>query len=204
MTNTYQCPRASGFSWQTGVRFFDTEDDNNANQFASPLHLAGQFGSNIELLFCMKTSSSTCGPHWPSGCYCIYKKFSCPPGFQTGSIYSDDEDDNNGNSLSGFLPDGDYGRNTRIDFCCRCDGSYSAPIGLPLDSPFFLMRDRRALGCQSVLGAHVREERVRWDDEDSNNENSNSGQIPAGETGRDHAIHFCYYSPGKHCVHFIG
>ena len=196
------CPLSVRFSWKTGERYFDTEDSNPSNSFSNDLHLSGNFGSNILIRFCMKTSASTCGTYWPSGCYCIYKKYDCPHGFQTGSIYSDDEDNNNNNRHSGTLPDGDYGRNTRIYFCCRCDGSYSQPIDLPLDKPFFLMRHHRAPACQSVLGCHKTEEKVRWDDEDSQNSNSFSGERPAGETGHDHAIHYCYYEPGKEYIHY--
>ena len=40
-------------------------------------------------------------------------------GFQTGSVFWDDEDDNNANGYGGVLPSGDFGRNTRINYCCR-------------------------------------------------------------------------------------
>lgn len=113
----------------------------------------------------------------------------------------------NSNSFNGTLPDGEYGVNTRIDFCCRCDGSYSTPISLPLDNPIFLMHDSCAAACQRVSGTSVNEERVLWDDEDDLNrfQSTFSSQVPAmGQNGGiDHAILFCYYSSGKHCVYTL-
>jgi hypothetical protein len=41
-------------------------------------------------------------------------------GFNSGFIYWDDEDHNNENSHGGTLPDGEFGRNTKIYYCCRC------------------------------------------------------------------------------------
>lgn len=40
----------------------------------------------------------------------------------------------------GTLPDGDYGRNTRIDYCCRFDGETSDEIVLPTSDPFYLFK----------------------------------------------------------------
>lgn len=62
------------------------------------------------------------------------------------------------------------------------------------------MRHHRASGCQNVLGCHVTEERVKWDDEDNRNANGFGGERPAGETGHNHAIHYCYYRPGEECT----
>lgn len=56
---------------------------------------------------------------WPSGGYCILKKGDCPSGFEPGYRFWDDEDNNNKNSYSGILPDGSYGGNTGIYFCCK-------------------------------------------------------------------------------------
>ena len=40
-------------------------------------------------------------------------------GFQDGYIYWDDEDFGNKNSHDGVLPDGEFGTNTKIYYCCR-------------------------------------------------------------------------------------
>ena len=43
------------------------------------------------------------------------------------------------NSLGGELPDGIYGENTAIYFCCSTSGKKSIPISLPYGSPFYLI-----------------------------------------------------------------
>lgn len=40
-------------------------------------------------------------------------------GFNSGSIYWDDEDTSTDNAHGGALPDGSYNDDTRIDYCCR-------------------------------------------------------------------------------------
>ena len=179
----------------TGHREHDTEDSNSDNRWSNPLHLAGWFHkNNLQHEFCMKITSQANRSYrratWPKGHYCIYKKSSCPSGFSLGSIYWDDEDNRNANSRGGTLPDGNYGRNTRIYYCCRTDGSYNDPIALPTSHPFFLLR--KGGKCQKVLGMNVRDEWVHWDDEDNRNIDSNSGMHP-DNTYPNHLIHFCYY-----------
>ena len=43
------------------------------------------------------------------------------------------------NSLGGDLPDGIYGQNTLIYFCCSISGRKSAAISLPYKTPFYLI-----------------------------------------------------------------
>ncbi|XP_078686902.1 uncharacterized protein LOC144919349 [Branchiostoma floridae x Branchiostoma belcheri] len=192
-TNT-GCPEAAGVTWRTGVRKHDTEDDDASNQWTHGLHFDGGFWRGDMLQkFCMKTISSDGSGSWPSGSYCIFKKSSCPPGFQSGELFWDDEDDDNGNYRSGVLPDGIYNGNTLIRYCCRNDGSASSPISLPTGSPFYLFRYRQ--GCQRVDDMNVREEFFRWDDEDDDNKNRRQGAYPYDDGGsRDHRLHYCYYS----------
>nr|XP_054774222.1 uncharacterized protein LOC129282359 [Lytechinus pictus] len=199
---TYGLPKpTSGCpdGWHDGYRYHDTEDDDSNNYWSNPLHLEGSRGSNnMRNYFCMKTTSaapSGLGWAWPAGSYCIYKRGSCPSGFTEGNIYWDDEDDNNGNSVSGVLPDGDYGRNTRIYFCCRTDGYAHIPIYLPTDDNFILFPLYST--CQSVNGMSVSNEYFRWDNEDDNNRDSQTQMHPyEGLQGGNHnvVLHFCYYS----------
>ncbi|CAC5400413.1 unnamed protein product [Mytilus coruscus] len=119
---------------------------------------------------------------------------SCPKGFANGHVYSDDEDDSGSyNSLSGTLPDGAYGRNTVIQYCCRSDGPSNIAIELPTSKPFYLVRKSSA--CQQVKGMTVLNEYIRTDDEDDKgNENSWAGSYPSLEGGRNILIHYCYYA----------
>merc|ERR1712198_744623 len=119
--------------------------------------------------FCMKTTSNVDDYTWtwPAGSYCIYKKGSCPADFTSGYIYWDDEDDNNGNSYSGTRPDGSYGSNTKIEFCCREDGIIDNAIFLPTANSFYLLA--RFQHCRRVNGMTAIDEYFRWDNENSNN-----------------------------------
>ena len=117
---------------------------------------------------------------------------SCPGNFSRGSIYWDDEDNGNRNTKSGTLPDGAYGRNTEIEICCRTDGDKKDPISLPILMPFFLLAYESA-ECQQVKWAVVNVEWIRFDNEDTNNVDSQRGTHPYGAGIHDHKIHYCYY-----------
>ncbi|CAH1232650.1 Hypp485 [Branchiostoma lanceolatum] len=192
-TNT-GCPVAANARWRDGLRHHDTEDDDNSNQWSSGIHFDGGYGGNMDQKFCMKTEASMGEGNWPAGNYCIFKKGNCPAGecFQWGKLKWDDEDDDNQNHASGVLPDGIYNRNTEIQYCCRGDGSATTPIVLPSRRPFYLFRFRT--GCQRVADMSVRDEWFRWDDEDDDNANGYYGAYPYGNGGRNHRIHYCYYS----------
>ena len=58
-----------------------------------------------------------------------------------GWVRWDDENTNIDfpNSLGGELPDGIYGENTVIYFCCSTSGRISTSISLPYGSPFYLI-----------------------------------------------------------------
>ena len=50
--------------------------------------------------------------------------------------------------------------------------------------------------CQKVLGMHDPVQLfVHFDDEDSRNANSCSGNRPDGPCNRNHELNLCYYSP---------
>ncbi|MEW5847245.1 MAG: hypothetical protein AB2A00_00475 [Myxococcota bacterium] len=69
---------------------------------------------------CRANGTNCPGAAWPAGSYCILQRGgSCPAGFSSGFRYWDDEDNNNANSHGGVVPDGSYGGNTRLNFCCK-------------------------------------------------------------------------------------
>ncbi|WAR01427.1 hypothetical protein MAR_007985 [Mya arenaria] len=189
------CP-GDQINWQSGWRYQDTENRRNRNEFSNNIanYLAGDFGSDIKTEFCIKTRSSTPdnGSRWPAGSYCILKYKICPYGFHEGHIIWDDEDRNNKNDKWGVMPDGDFNRNTRINYCCRKDGLYSHAITLPKDRPFVLLRFGGT--CQSVQGMDARDLHIRWDNEDKRNKDSAEGMYPDDTADhKNHKLHFCYY-----------
>lgn len=112
-------------------------------------------------------------------------------GFEEGSIKWDDEDTKNDNEASGVLPDGDYGKDTVVDFCCRSDGAADKPIELPMREPFFLLKHSNS--CQEVMDMRVTEEWVFWDCEDKENKNLVSGKTPESFVAKDVKLYYCYY-----------
>ncbi|XP_048743790.2 uncharacterized protein LOC125657178 isoform X1 [Ostrea edulis] len=185
--------------WLQGWRYQDNEDDSNQNRVTYGHHFFGISGSSpnyMNVSYCTKDlDDCNSEGQWPSGNYCILKHGNtCPIGaFRSGSVFWDDEDNNNINRAGGELPSGSFGRNTRINYCCRNDGSYSTRIRLPKTKPFYLLRYTSY--CQRVEGMYFREETVYTDDEDDNNINSVSGSHPFGPVsgGRNHKLYYCYY-----------
>jgi len=65
------CPQ--GFSTR-GCRKQDSEDDDNINSFSDQIGeylKRGEFGRNIEICYCSKTSTAPTTMTWPRGRYCI-------------------------------------------------------------------------------------------------------------------------------------
>nr|XP_034306860.1 uncharacterized protein LOC105323535 [Crassostrea gigas] len=179
--------------WKLGWRYQDNEDTGNINSMTSNHHFNGFFFDDTIHYYCSKTSYSGSGS-WPRGNYCIMRYgSSCPSGFSSGSIYWDDEDSYNMNGKGGYVPSGTYGSNTRINYCCRSDGSASSYISLPTTDPFYLMRYTSSI-CQRVSGMTVREEIITTDDEDTSNNNSVSGSHPKVTGTSNHRLYYCYYS----------
>ena len=124
------------------------------------------------------------------------------PGFPLDAyIYWDDEDDDNENWDSytryrrpGSLPDGSYGRNTKIYYCCRNDGSPTHSIYLPIDTPFVLIRFDYS-PCQHVYGTKSTEEFFRWDCENNSPQSKAERRYPFVEVdgGKNVKVHYCYY-----------
>ena len=127
--------------------------------------------------------------------YCVYKKYICPTGFSEGYMTWDDGSTNT--EVFGILPDGVYGNNTAIEFCCRCDADVTMAIDLPRERDFYLMRHKDAASCQEVLGMRMEEHIVAWYEREDLNVSLKFGDFPFGN---DSEIHYCYYSPGK-CIH---
>ncbi|XP_055999398.1 uncharacterized protein LOC130047826 [Ostrea edulis] len=185
--------------WLEGWRHQDNANGDNENQVEYGHHFYGISGtnpSNLNFSYCTKDPNDFNDEgYWPGGNYCILMHGSaCPSGaFQSGSIHWDDENSGNENTAGGELPSGNFNSNTRIDYCCRNDGSYSTEIRLPRTKPFYLLRYTNH--CQHVEGMEVREETVYTDDEDDNNSNSVSGNHPYGPVNgeRNYKLFYCYY-----------
>ncbi|XP_076113191.1 uncharacterized protein LOC143080917 [Mytilus galloprovincialis] len=182
--------------WAEGWRYQDNEDSNNINSVSPSIghHFFGTFGRNTKLYYCTKTTSSGSGS-WPSGNYCFARYGgSCLSGFTTrfttGFIYWDDEDNANANSKWGVLPNGVYDRNTKIYYCCKSDGSPYSYINLPTSKPFYLYKYTST--CQRVRGMTVREESIKMDDEDNQNNSSDGGTHPKKTDTTE--VYYCYYS----------
>ena len=81
---TSGCPTDSGFEWETGSRFHDTDDYVPYNLWSDTLHLKGPYARNdMWQHFCMKTVDrvNDTDPVWPSGQYCVFKYGpDCPNG----------------------------------------------------------------------------------------------------------------------------
>ncbi|XP_033118635.1 uncharacterized protein LOC117118225, partial [Anneissia japonica] len=81
-TNT-GCPKTPGFTFHSGWRFQDCEDNNNGNRWSSPLHfVSGSYGRDIYQHFCVKTQDTVTkyDVDWPKGEYCVFKQSNnnCP------------------------------------------------------------------------------------------------------------------------------
>ena len=144
----------------------------------------------------MKTTVNGCSENvtWPTGCYCLFKFNDCPSGFDSGEI---NWIGGSNNRADGVLPSGIFEPDgICLNFCCRCDGSITIPINLPMDSDFFLMADPRGEGsCQRVSGFDEDTQYVVWDPEIYT---ISSGKNPGQKTEYNGVnISFCYYTPHR-------
>ncbi|XP_068672672.1 uncharacterized protein [Montipora foliosa] len=196
------CPKAKGFSWQTGFIYQDLEDNNSRTTTSLSFHLRAAIVNSNDVLrgFCIKTTQSSAvdlgRPSWPYGNYCIYKKGStCPSGLQPGWVLWDDENGKNGLNLNfrnGSIPNGIYKQDTKISFCCQDVGSVDDPIELPIDEPFYLIAFN-SKRCQEVLKAIHTAEFIRYDTENDNNHDSWGYTHPYGVGSNFLEIYYCYY-----------
>ena len=189
------CP--SGMS--SGWRYQDNEDVSNGNHWRpSDINSCIRIGlgENFKTHYCTKTSDQG-DFSWPRGKYCIARHGGiCPSGFYGGSIYWDDQNDDNNNDVQNPIPDGKFNNDTKIEFCCRSDGNHNDPILLPPTQPFALYRyDGR---CQKVLGMNDPIALyMHFDDEDTSNDDRCYGNRPDGPCNdrHNHDLYLCYYGP---------
>ncbi|XP_050416954.2 uncharacterized protein LOC126830600 [Patella vulgata] len=205
---TSGCP-AGRVTWHEGMRHYDDYSRHraktsefasnyyikNSNEWSNPNHIAGTKGRDIDIEFCMKGDNKITeyDGDWPAGDYCILKYGDCPKGFQSGSIFWDDNDTRNHNFQGGTVPDGQYDADTRIDFCCRQDALPTHEILLPTEKPFILFKYTRE--CQHIKDMVVREEYIVWTDDNYHGHDKVTGAHPFDDGGHDlHKLHFCYYA----------
>ena len=193
---TYALPMPRGgcpSRWSSGNRYQDTEDRHNKNRKTPGIEkkMRVDVGRNIRFYYCVKTFQGNSDYQWPKGSYCIAKKGDCPHGFRYGTIYWDDDDHRNSNKIWGILPDGSYGRDTFVQYCCRNDDRYHRPIALPTRKPFILYRYGGR--CQRVRGMRTSELYIKWDDENRRNDDNCRGSHPDASCHKNQLLHFCYY-----------
>lgn len=153
--------------------------------------------SYIETFFCVKKEQDLSNEiAWPQGSYCIAKVgIKCPEGFSIGHIKWDDKDIRNKNTRKGSLPDGEYDRNTKINFCCRSDSLPKEPAVFPVENTFVLYRYSSYERCQTVVGMRVQEDYILWIDEFAFNRDERKGSYPDDDGGKKkHKLHYCYYT----------
>lgn len=133
----------------------------------------------LTVRFCTKEQTTGGNTKWEPGQYCILRTDKkCPngkilcdtryddkkvlpvmniinfdifiplEGFEDGHIVIDNEKNPRVASLP--LSDVDVGKNVRLNFCCRNDGSWFDQIHLPSSQPFVLFE--RGYECQEVKG----------------------------------------------------
>ncbi|XP_033750083.1 uncharacterized protein LOC117334514 [Pecten maximus] len=115
-------------------------------------NVAGSVTSKAtKLVFCtFKSTRSEHSIKWPPGEYCVSRVGgTCPEGFTNGFLqYADARPP----VTSGTIPDGNFIKNTKLEFCCRSDGNRNSPIELPVSQPLILWK-RNKKNCQKVKGA---------------------------------------------------
>ena len=127
-----------------------------------------------------------------TGSYCIYKSGTCPKDMRSGWVKWDDENNNNENRKIGYLPDGSYDKDTKIEYCCQTDGNWYDSIELPVSQPFYLLTfsSTDTPKCQMVKWALSYLEYIVFDTEDTNNGDAQGGEhlFLDGEKK-----YYCYY-----------
>lgn len=207
---TNGCPADNG-PWETGstthtVNSTIATNPNNTFQYHG-MQLKGlQTPTTLKMSYCTRAEEASVSRSlaWPSGSYCIARVSSrCPSGFSAGSIYHglqsrprrhyNDPPDQTVNT-SGTVPSiyistrNYYG----LSYCCRNDGSESAPIILPHQEPFYLYPDMGAKRCQKVLGMRSTDGWIRYPYTSSGSQ-CNSYH-PYDEDCYFHKVHYCYYT----------
>jgi hypothetical protein len=127
-----------------------------------------------------------------TGSYCIYKSGVCPNFMRSGWVYWDDENRNNINKKGGFLPDGSYDKDTRMEYCCQIDGNWYDSIELPVSQPFYLLTSNSTdtPKCQMVKWAFSYMEYIVFDTEDIDNKDGQGGEHLFLDGDKKY---YCYY-----------
>ena len=111
-----------------------------------------------------------------------------------GLIMWDDEDDNVGNDMKGYIPDFDsgfyYDNDTLLYYCCQNKGKWYNSIQLPTEKPFYLL-PYGSPNCQRVMGAVSSLEYIVYDTEDFSWFYGN--HVYTDESRSLPKIFYCYY-----------
>ena len=127
------------------------------------------------------------------GTYCIYMKHDCPTKIHIGSTRWDDEDTDNKNEKSYYLPAGIYDGNTLIHHCCQDEGYWFNSIELPVDHPFYLL-PYKSSDCQRVKWTLSSLEYIVYDTENDDNRDQFSGShVFTNKFKSLPKIYHCYY-----------
>lgn len=142
----------------------------------------------------MKKGDGGAGFEWPKGSYCIARRGKqCPErAFEKGSITWDDKELflRSRNADWGKLPDGEYNRNTKVEFCCR---SNMPPMMLPVAEPVILYQ--YGPQCQTIAGMKLDMDFIKFDSNGGlYSKNGCTGKHPGDEKCKgDHILYLCYY-----------
>ena len=133
---------------------------------------------------------------WPNGAYSLPKpQLGCPSGggkfsWHIGWRFQDTEDDDNINAVSSsFSLAGTYNNNIKTEFCTKTNTTNDYGLKWPKGSYCIA---RKGSSCP----AGFKDGWIYWDDEDSNNRNSDSGILPDGAYNRNTKIYFCCRKDG--------
>ncbi|XP_031566647.1 uncharacterized protein LOC116301693 [Actinia tenebrosa] len=183
------CPSSSewGRGWWHEERRLNNQSTARVPQYS---HLIGIFNQAItKRYFCIKKKDNGQDNPWPNGQYCIYQGLlrTCPPGFVQGSIGWKNKDAPNDNHHSGMVPSGVFSTSTRINYCCKVDGSKENSISLPVNRPFLLLAYNSS-ECQSVKWARTTQEYLRFSVQEKM---TFRGFHPFVDD--NYALRYCYY-----------
>lgn len=143
-------------------------------------------------IFCYVTDPNISFPiGWPSGRYSFPEaREGCPLNFHRGCVYQDDEDSSNANHFTNAqLVVGQFDSNMKLCYCTRLDAKPSVFKWQP--GRYCIARKLDA--CPS-LGFETGE--LYWDDEDSSNDNRESGIPPDGRYDSNTQISYCCRADG--------
>ncbi|XP_050397734.2 uncharacterized protein LOC126815817 [Patella vulgata] len=190
----YRTSWSEGYSW---------------HQHASLSKLAGiQDLSKFEYEFCVSQNSFSSSTNtWSRGNYCILREGgSCPAEFNEGYVQFDDHiaSAERNNTASGELPDGVFGADTRLEFCCRTDGIKHIALDLPNETPLVLfqndisyVQDSPDTVCQEIKNMKSTRYYYTFDNK-AGTLARKDGSTPYMYTypnGNYFLFYFCYYEP---------